>query len=363
MQTPTRTNESRCRQYLAAHEGLLTILGPRRIPAVLPASHATDATIPICTSVGFRQVEVKDYHGAINILRPDVAISAADIIMSSSSSTKRKAKSVERTFTWLDELSGAEWLRQTSDRQTAVFATIPSVENCQLSMDSFDLVGENSILFSGLAMHAPMLIPNLPTSLSGFPRICLSHPMSPHDILDNVLLGTDLMTIPFVNLSSDQGIALDFNLFTSAKESDLPLPLGHDIWSLDHQISLHPLSFKCDCYTCMNHHKAYLSHLLQAKEMLAWTLLQIHNYAIVARFFRDIRITLANGTIEAQSAIFRKSYMQHLPVATGTGPRIRGYQVKSTGGGEAKINEKVWGKFDNASAKSAESQGEPLSPS
>jgi queuine tRNA-ribosyltransferase len=38
-----------------------------------------------------------------------------------------------------------------------------------------------------------------------------------------------------------------------------------------------PLSPDCDCYTCRNHTRAYLSHLVRAKEMTASTLLSIHN--------------------------------------------------------------------------------------
>jgi queuine tRNA-ribosyltransferase len=38
-----------------------------------------------------------------------------------------------------------------------------------------------------------------------------------------------------------------------------------------------PLEPGCDCYTCTNHTRAYLSHLVRAREMTAATLLSIHN--------------------------------------------------------------------------------------
>jgi queuine tRNA-ribosyltransferase len=38
-----------------------------------------------------------------------------------------------------------------------------------------------------------------------------------------------------------------------------------------------PLDEKCDCYTCLNHSKAYLHHLDKVKEMLGCTLNSIHN--------------------------------------------------------------------------------------
>lgn len=38
-----------------------------------------------------------------------------------------------------------------------------------------------------------------------------------------------------------------------------------------------PISSTCTCYTCKNHSRAYIRHLLQSGEMLAGTLLSIHN--------------------------------------------------------------------------------------
>ncbi|MBD2088409.1 tRNA guanosine(34) transglycosylase Tgt [Microcoleus sp. FACHB-1515] len=50
-----------------------------------------------------------------------------------------------------------------------------------------------------------------------------------------------------------------------------------------------PLDADCDCYTCQNFTRAYLSHLLRAQEILAYTLLSIHNITELIRFTRRIR--------------------------------------------------------------------------
>ena len=56
--------------------------------------------------------------------------------------------------------------------------------------------------------------------------------------------------------------------------------------------SLEPLEDGCKCYTCKHYTKSYLRHLFVAKEMLAATLLSIHNiYAlqqVVKRCKRDL---------------------------------------------------------------------------
>ncbi|EAW38659.1 tRNA guanosine(34) transglycosylase Tgt [Lyngbya sp. PCC 8106] len=50
-----------------------------------------------------------------------------------------------------------------------------------------------------------------------------------------------------------------------------------------------PLDETCPCYTCQNFSRAYLSHLVRAKELLAYTLLSIHNVTELIRFTQRIR--------------------------------------------------------------------------
>jgi queuine tRNA-ribosyltransferase len=47
---------------------------------------------------------------------------------------------------------------------------------------------------------------------------------------------------------------------------------------------LSPLDNKCQCYTCKNHHRAYLHHLVRAKEILGATLMTWHNI----HYYQDI---------------------------------------------------------------------------
>jgi queuine tRNA-ribosyltransferase len=50
-----------------------------------------------------------------------------------------------------------------------------------------------------------------------------------------------------------------------------------------------PIDEDCTCYTCQNFTRAYLRHLIIAKEMLSATLLSIHNIATLILFVSDIR--------------------------------------------------------------------------
>ncbi len=68
--------------------------------------------------------------------------------------------------------------------------------------------------------------------------------------------------------------------------------VGGDRWNLKNQRfrrDYTPLDATCPCYTCQNFSRAYLCHLIHAKEMLAFTLLSIHNITELVRFTQAMR--------------------------------------------------------------------------
>jgi queuine tRNA-ribosyltransferase len=59
-----------------------------------------------------------------------------------------------------------------------------------------------------------------------------------------------------------------------------------------------PIDETCDCYTCKTFTRAYIRHLIVAKELLAGTLISIHNLRALIRLMELIRIYIADGTFE-----------------------------------------------------------------
>lgn len=57
-----------------------------------------------------------------------------------------------------------------------------------------------------------------------------------------------------------------------------------------------PIEDTCACYTCTNYTRAYIHHLIKAKEMLAATLLTIHNEYFTIKLVSDIRRSILDGT-------------------------------------------------------------------
>jgi queuine tRNA-ribosyltransferase len=60
-----------------------------------------------------------------------------------------------------------------------------------------------------------------------------------------------------------------------------------------------PIDASCTCYTCRTFTRAYLRHLIAARELLAGTLLSIHNLHALVQLVKDIRVMIVAGTFEA----------------------------------------------------------------
>lgn len=56
-----------------------------------------------------------------------------------------------------------------------------------------------------------------------------------------------------------------------------------------------PLEEGCDCYTCQNHHAAYVAHLMRIKETVGGTLLSIHNVRFLIRLAQEARQAILAG--------------------------------------------------------------------
>ena len=65
-----------------------------------------------------------------------------------------------------------------------------------------------------------------------------------------------------------------------------------------------PLDESCECYTCRNFSRAYLRHLIVAKEMLSATLLSIHNLHTLIQLAGDIRQAILEARFDDFAAQF-----------------------------------------------------------
>jgi queuine tRNA-ribosyltransferase len=64
----------------------------------------------------------------------------------------------------------------------------------------------------------------------------------------------------------------------------------------------------CQCYTCKNYTKAYLSHLFRAKEISANTLASIHNLYFIVQLVKNMRLAILEDSFEEYKKSFLHSF-------------------------------------------------------
>jgi len=329
-------------------------MAPRRTPAVTSPSGNPDGGLSIFTSTGFQSLTTQQYAKYANYLKPDITVALGDIPYGPMPGKKRAEKMADRTSMWVDKfLADLSKSNGSEAPDTAVFAPILTKDIFSQS-EYLEHIGEDlTQSLAGLAFYSSSLLPEIPqtTALSRLVRLSLDEPSSPQEILRQISLGMDIFTIPFLGFATDSGLGLTFEFPrpSSTSESSTPaaegtsvLPLATDLFNPSHSTSVTPLIDGCTCYACASHHRAYIHHLLNAKEMLAWTLLAIHNHHTASIFFSAVRKSIAAGTFEADKEIFERTYETELPESTGHKPRTRGYHFKS-GAAEPKRNKPAWG--------------------
>lgn len=70
-----------------------------------------------------------------------------------------------------------------------------------------------------------------------------------------------------------------------------------------------PVEENCDCYTCKNYTRAYLSHLFRAKEMLGGTFATIHNLHFTINLVKNMREAIMEDRFPEYKEHFLKRYL------------------------------------------------------
>ena len=123
---------------------------------------------------------------------------------------------------------------------------------------------------------------------------------TPEDLIQGVLRGVDIF---------DCVLPTRLARHASAMTRDGRLNLLNAAFSADPN----PIDTECSCYTCRHFSRAYLRHLLNAKEMLAATLLSIHNLHTMLQLARDLRQAIIDGQLQnfADTALERMKSRPH----------------------------------------------------
>ena len=322
-------NHASMKSFTALPDDRTVLIGPRRVPPVTSPASNTDTSISISTSTGFQTLFNEDYVRISTQLKPDIAVGLGDVVIGAQLGRKRREKMVVRTEKWTKSALEQDMSDSLDSEEPLRFPYLAPIvpiaaEEQALYLQYFANGADSPML--GFVLYEQLQPLPVSQTLSHLLRVNLAAFHTPHQLLDAVSSGCDLLTASFLGQATDAGVALCFSLRSRYHGKDIKKnteksALGLDMWSADLAVDMAPVVDGCDCYTCQKHSRAYIQHLLNAKEMLAWTLLQLHNIQVMELFFAAMRTNITERTFEESRDAFHASYEPDLPEKSGQGPR------------------------------------------
>ena len=206
--------------------------------------------------------------------------------------------SVDRTTRWLErckkEMARLNSLEDTVNKNQMLFAINQGaifddirIEHAkrisEMDLDGYAVgglaVGEShEEMYHVLDVTVPYLPKDKPTYLMGVG--------TPANILEAVERGVDFFDCVYPTRNGRHGHAYTnhgkINLFNAKYEKDM-----------------RPLEEGCMCPACRRYSRAYIRHLLKAKEMLGMRLIVLHNLYFYNTMMEEIRDALDEGNFEA----------------------------------------------------------------
>ena len=206
--------------------------------------------------------------------------------------------SVERTTRWLErckaEMSRLNGLEDTINKnqmlfginQGAVYADI-RIEHAkrirEMNLDGYAVgglaVGEtHEEMYYVLEETVPYLPVDKPTYLMGVG--------TPANILEGVERGIDFFDCVYPTRNGRHG-----HLYTNLGKINL--------FNAKYEKDMRPIEEGCQCPACQHYSRAYIRHLLKAKEMLGMRLCVLHNLYFYNNMMEEIRNALDEGNFAA----------------------------------------------------------------
>ncbi|KAG9457012.1 hypothetical protein H6P81_001520 [Aristolochia fimbriata] len=278
---------------------------PRDSVVCLPESESTNKHgASLETPSGRMLVKPAFYMEMISSLKPNLWASVADEVPAWVSE-KRNKTSVDRTVRWLDECLA---LDQTGG-ETVLGAIVGGTSLMERARCAEEVAKRHVAGFwiGGFGLgesmdEQPALLSAVTENLPDGKLRQICGVGLPEEVLQGVAAGIDLFDSTYIYHLTLGGFALTFPLHKNEKILYDPQlsEVGSDKAKINLRATVYrkdtsPIVDGCICYTCQNHTRAYINHLLNVHEMLAQILLEIHNTYHYLGFFHLIRDAIVSG--------------------------------------------------------------------
>jgi len=218
---------------------------------------------------------------------------AFDECPSSIADEKYIRNSVERTTRWLrrckDEMSRLNSLEDTINKNQMLFGINQGGVFEEIRKEHADIISEMGLdgyAIGGLAVgesHEEMYriidetVPHLPQDKPTY----LMGVGTPANILEAVDRGVDFFDCVYPSRNGRHG-----NVYTNQGKLNL--------FNAKYDLDKKPIEEGCNCPACRSYSRAYIRHLLKAKEMLGMRLCVLHNLYFYNTMMEEIRDAIEN---------------------------------------------------------------------
>lgn len=272
------------------------------------------------TPSGRHLMKPVEYVELITSLKPNMWTTLADEVPVWVSD-KRNKTSVDRTIRWLDECIELNQAGGPVFGSIVGGSSVNERERCAQEVASRNVSG---YWIGGFGLgeniyERPALLNAVTDILQEEKPRLISGLGLPEEVLQGVAAGIDVFDSTYICHLTLGGFALTFPLDgVEMNASGIELTnIGTDQTKINlrataYRKDMSPIVANCNCYTCKNHTKAYINHLLNVREMLAQTLLEMHNTHHYLGFFRSIREAIKSGNFDQFRQKFVESRCYHV---------------------------------------------------
>jgi len=286
-------------KFMAWDKAVLTDSGGYQIFSLAPLRRVNDEGVVFRSHID----------GSEHLITPELAVQfqealGADIIMvldecpAYDDSLAKVQAAVRRTHQWAERCQRAQKRSDQALYAIVQGGVLPELRHQSAEyLTSLDFPG---YAIGGLSLGEPkqitltmieetvaLLPENKPRYLMGMG--------SPEDIIEGVARGIDIF-----DSALPTRVARNGALFTR---------LGRvNIRNAAYSRMEQPIETDCVCYTCRTFSAAYLHHLFNSQELLAYRLATIHNLTFISQLIQNVRDAIQNGTFRSFQGEFLAGY-------------------------------------------------------
>jgi len=211
-------------------------------------------------------------------------------------------RSLDRTHRWAMESLKTHVDNADAFSTQALFGIVQGGRHEDLRKESAKVLGEmqyNGVQFDGFGIGGSFAKEDMMTAVAwvnevlpeGKPRHLLGIG-EPADIIDAVRQGCDTFDCVMPTRNARTGTVF----VTDVHKGEYGYR-NMNLRNAEFKDDMSPIDGTCDCYTCKNYTRAYISHLYRAQEMLGGTLASIHNLRFMTKFMEKVRGDISLGKL------------------------------------------------------------------